>query len=294
MFKKSSWEHLRIPFSYYLMPVYWFALATLTEIELFRAVMVWVVLHLFLYPSSNGYNSYFDKDEKSIGGLKNPKKVSLDLYYLSLVFFLIALGLALVLGTAFFWMVLVYGLVSMAYSHPSIRLKKYPYVSWLTAGFFQGAFTFWMCVEGLGDSEWSWPLPDSLWMPASLTSILLLGSYPLTQIYQHEEDSKRGDETLSLKLGLSGTFGFSSIWLLLGGIAFAGYFFYTNQPWAVWVFLLAMLPVVCYFSVWFFLAQKDPERYVSHSMSMWMNKISATALNVFFVYLVWQSQAAIP
>ncbi|WP_375584531.1 UbiA family prenyltransferase [Cyclobacterium xiamenense] len=289
MFKKSSWEHLRIPFSYYLMPVYFFALATLPEVHAFRAVIVWMVLHLFLYPSSNGYNSYFDKDEKSIGGLKNPKKVSLDLYYLSLLFFVIALGLALYLGTAFFWMVLVYGLVSMAYSHPSIRLKKYPYISWLTAGFFQGAFTFWMCIEGLADSPAIWPLPESLWMPATLTSVLLLGSYPLTQIYQHEEDEKRGDQTLSLKLGLSGTFGFSSIWLLLGGLAFAAYFYYTNQPWAIWIFLLAMLPVVLYFSIWFFLAQKNPTTYVSHGMSMWMNKISATALNAFFIYLLWQS-----
>ena len=30
-------------------------------------------------------------------------------------------------------------------------------------------------------------------------------AYPMTQIFQHEED-KRGDETLSLKLGIKGTF----------------------------------------------------------------------------------------
>lgn len=290
MFRKSNWEHLRIPFSYYLMPVYWFALASVPVVNTLPAVVVWLVLHLFLYPSSNGYNSYFDKDEKSIGGLKNPKKVTLGLYYLSLLFFLIALGVALTIGTVFFWMVLVYGLVSMAYSHPSVRLKKYPYLSWLTAGFFQGAFTFWMCIAGITNSGMAWPIPWELWMPALLTSFLLLGSYPLTQIYQHDEDRKRGDLTLSIKLGIMGTFGFSAIWLLLGGLAFAGYFITIEKPRAVWLFLLAMLPVVSYFSIWFILARKDPKNYVSHRMSMWMNKISATALNAFFIYLVWQSQ----
>lgn len=29
-----------------------------------------------------------------------------------------------------------------------------------------------------------------------LSSALLLGSYPMTQIYQHEEDTKRGDKTI--------------------------------------------------------------------------------------------------
>lgn len=161
MFKKSTWEHLRIPFSYYLMPVYWFALASVPEASAFQALVVWIVLHLFLYPSSNGYNSYFDKDEKSIGGLKNPKKVTLGLYYLSLVFFLVALGISLAIGPVFFGMVSVYGLVSMAYSHPSVRLKKYPYLSWLTAGFFQGAFTFWMCAAGLTNSGLGWLIPGN-------------------------------------------------------------------------------------------------------------------------------------
>lgn len=285
MFKKSSWEHLRIPFSFYLMPVYLFALATVPEMDTFKAMWVWVILHLLLYPSSNGYNSYFDKDEKSIGGLKNPKKVSKGLYYLSQTFFFLALLASTLLGPVFLIMVLAYGLVSMAYSHPAIRLKKYPYISWLTAGFFQGAFTFGMCYVGFLGSGLAELAQKEVWIPAMLTSMLLLGSYPLTQIYQHEEDFKRGDITLSIKLGITGTFGFAAIWFLLGGLAFVQYFMKMNLPSAVWAFLFAMLPVVSYFSLWFFLVQKNPQKYVSHHMAMWMNKISATALNLFFIFL---------
>ncbi|MEX2566489.1 MAG: UbiA family prenyltransferase [Cyclobacteriaceae bacterium] len=288
MFESSSWKHLRIPFSYYLMPIFWFGLALSPDGSMRNIILVWMALHLFLYPSSNGYNSYFDKDGESIGGLKNPPKVSLGLYYLSLLFFALALGLALLINVPFFSMVLIYGLVSMAYSHPTIRLKKYAYTSWMTAGFFQGCFTLIMCYVGLNGSGWDvWTQLEVL-VPGLLTSLLLLGSYPLTQIYQHQEDGRRGDRTLSLKLGVMGTFNFSSIWFLIAGLGYAKYFFDKNQDWAFWAFLMAMLPVVLYFFFWWMLAKKNEKEYVNHTMAMWMNKISGTALNLFFLYYTYQ------
>ncbi|MFC4874064.1 UbiA family prenyltransferase [Negadavirga shengliensis] len=289
MFKSSSWKHLRITFSYYLMPVFWFALALAPNIDAERIVWVWVVLHLFLYPSSNGYNSYFDKDEGSIGGLKHPPRVTGGLYYLSLVFFLLALGTALMVNFAFCTMAGVYGLVSMAYSHPSIRLKKYPYLSWLTAGAFQGYFTFAMTYAGLSDFGWEVFLRPGVYIPGLLTTSLLLGSYPLTQVYQHEEDSRRGDITLSLRLGIKGTFAFSAAWFLFSGLAFVWYFMGKNQDWAFWTFLAAMLPVVFYFFIWFLLVRKNSGKYINYTMTMWMNRISATALNLFFVYYFFKN-----
>ncbi|UOQ78239.1 hypothetical protein MUN84_06535 [Hymenobacter sp. 5516J-16] len=66
---------LRIPFSVYLMPVFWFGLSALPPgFSVARAVGVFVVLHLLAYPASNGYNSYYDQDEGSIGGLRQPRK----------------------------------------------------------------------------------------------------------------------------------------------------------------------------------------------------------------------------
>src|SRR5690606_18038440 len=131
MFKKSSWLHLRIGFSVFLLPVFLFSLAFVDDLEVGRVILVFIVLHFFLYPSSNGYNSYYDKDEESIGGLKNPPKVDKGLLNLSFTFLGISLILGLLLTVAFSSMLLVYSLVSMAYSHPLIRIKKYPNASWL-------------------------------------------------------------------------------------------------------------------------------------------------------------------
>jgi 4-hydroxybenzoate polyprenyltransferase len=284
MLKWSNWKHLRIPFSFYLMPVFFFALAFSPNLNGERILIVFMALHLFLYPSSNGYNSYFDKDEKSIGGLRNPPKVSKGLYYLSLIFFLSSLALGVFINWQFASMLLVYSLISMAYSHPSIRLKKYAYLSWIVAGFFQGCFTFCMAYAGLSDFGWEVFSRSHVLIPGILTSLMLWGSYPLTQIYQHEEDAKRGDFTLSLKLGILGTFTFAALWFLFAGIAFACFFMERGQTDSFFAFLSAMLPIVIYFLVWFYFVKKDREKYVNYTWAMWMNRISGTALNVFFIW----------
>ena len=125
MIKKSTWLHLRIPFSFYLVPVFLFAWSISDKQYVFNAVLSFVIIHFFLYPASNAYNSYFDKDKQSIGGLKNPPPVSKELYYIALIFDAIALMLGLFIGWQFVLMLFIYGLVSKAYSHPSIRIKKY-------------------------------------------------------------------------------------------------------------------------------------------------------------------------
>jgi 1,4-dihydroxy-2-naphthoate octaprenyltransferase len=284
MLKWSNWKHLRIPFSFYLMPVFFFALAFTPNLNGGRLLLVFIALHLFLYPSSNGYNSYFDKDEKSIGGLRNPPKVTKGLYFLSLLFFVLALSLGMTINWQFGSMLLVYSLVSMAYSHPSVRLKKYAYGSWFIAGLFQGCFTFCMTYSGLSDFGWEVFSLSHVLIPGILTSIMLWGSYPLTQIYQHEEDAKRGDMTLSLKLGVKGTFSFAAVWFLFAGIAFAWFFLERGQPNSFFAFLAAMLPVILFFLIWFYFVQKDPNKYVNYNWAMWMNRISATTLNVFFIW----------
>lgn len=280
----SSIKHLRIPFSFFLMPVFFFALALTPNLNELRLLYVFVALHLFLYPSSNGYNSYFDKDEESIGGLKNPPKVTKDLYWLSLVFFGMSIGMGFLINWSLASMIIVYGLVSMAYSHPSIRIKKYPFFSWFIAGIFQGFFTFGMVYAGISNLDWAVMLKPHILIPGLLTSAMLWGNYPLTQVYQHREDARRGDKTLSLLLGIKGTFTFASIVFLITGLAFAWYFMERNQLSILWVYLAAMAPIGLYFLIWFGFIIQNPEKYATYNWAMGMNAISAIALNAFFIY----------
>lgn len=284
MFSSSAWLHLRIPFSFFLMPVYVFALGISPNLGESRLLWSFVIIHVFLYPASNGYNSYFDKDEKSIGGLKNPPPVTTGLYYLSLLFDVIAIVLGfLKISILFAVMLLIYGLVSKAYSHPSIRLKKFPIGGLLTVSVFQGFFTFLMCYIGINDYG-----IENLWnsrvmVPAILSSIILLGTYPMTQIYQHKEDAARGDKTISLLLGIKGTFIFV---LVVFTLATAGYMIYFYSFYSLRfgeIFLLSLFPVVVFFLIWFFRVWKEPAK-ANFANTMWLNFLSAFCLNAFFVW----------
>jgi hypothetical protein len=265
------------------MPVFFFALALTPNLNEIRLVLVFLALHLFLYPSSNGFNSFYDKDEESIGGLRHPPKVTSDLLWVSLFLFAIALILGGMISLEFALMLTVYGLVSMAYSHPSIRIKKYPWASWLIAGLFQGYFTFAMAYAGLSELGWGVFLRPHVIIPGMLTSLMLWGNYPLTQVYQHKEDARRGDHTLSLKLGIQGTFVFSSLLFTLTGAGFIWFFLSRNQDYIVWTYLSAMAPILVFFLIWFYFVKKNII-YANYSWSMGMNAVSALTLNAFFIY----------
>ncbi len=285
MLSLSSWLHLRIPFSYFLLPVFLFSVAVSPNVSGDKLLWTFIIIHIFLYPASNGYNSYFDKDEKSIGGLKNPPPVNKGLYYLSLLFDAVALVLGyLLINLNFALMLLIYGLVSKAYSHPGIRLKKYPITGWFIAGIFQGLFTFLMCYVGVNDYSFENLWNTAVLIPGSLCTVMLWANYPMTQIYQHEEDGKRGDETFSRMLGIRGTFYFVGAVFGAVAIGFIAYFvnYYTSTL-AV-VFVVALFPVVFYFMLWFIKVLKD-ESNADYTHTMWLNFISATCLNVFFLYL---------
>src|SRR5690606_11918066 len=143
MFSRSSWLHLRIPFSVFLLPIFLFALSVSDNLTGERVFWSFFIIHFLLYPASNGYNSYFDKDTKSIGGLKHPPPVKRGLYSLALLLDSAAIVVGyLKINTSFAAMLLVYGLVSKAYSHPAISLKKYAWTSWIVTGLLQGLFTF--------------------------------------------------------------------------------------------------------------------------------------------------------
>lgn len=290
MFSRSTWLHLRIPFSFFLLPVFLFAVAVSPNLILHRLTWIFIILHLFLYPASNGYNSYFDKDEKSIGGLKNPPPVSAGLYWTALLFDAVAVVMAwLLVSMTFAVMVLVYGLISKAYSHPMIRLKKYPVSGWLVTGFFQGFFTFLMCYLGLNNFEWMSALQPQAMLPASLTSLMLWANYPMTQVYQHEEDTLHGDRTLSLMLGIRGTFYFAALFFGLTALGFVYYFNVYYQPRQVWAFLIALSPVVLYFGNWLLMVWRDPAR-ADFRNTMRLNFISATCLIAFFVWLLFDTR----
>jgi 1,4-dihydroxy-2-naphthoate octaprenyltransferase len=280
---------LRIPFSLFLMPIFWFGLSALREpFDWGQAAAVFVILHLLVYPASNGYNSFYDKDEDSIGGLKTPPKVTPELLHLVWLFDALALVGSLLLGWSFAVLVVVYLLVSKAYSYEDIRLKKYPLLSTTVVVVFQGAFTFLLTQVGVGASSAQLFEKTNLLL-ALVSTLFLCGSYPLTQIYQHQEDARRGDRTLSLRLGIRGTFVFAAGGLLTGALTMAGAYYLRGEIRNLFIFLVATGPVVALFSRWAWLAWQDPA-VANFEWTMRMNKVSSLCLSAAFIAMLLLTQ----
>jgi 1,4-dihydroxy-2-naphthoate octaprenyltransferase len=281
---KDALKLMRIPFSVYLMPVFWFALSTLEDFDPLRAVAVFLILHLLVYPASNGYNSYFDRDEGSIGGLKHPPKVTRSLFWLVVSFDVLAVLAAAWLNAAFAGCILVYLLVSKAYSYDKIRLKKHPFLSTGVVVLFQGAFTYLMVQVGLGLNHSTLLQPANL-VFAGVSSLFLCGSYPLTQIYQHAEDAGRGDRTLSLLLGIRGTLLFAAASLMLGSAVLLYAYLRQQQLWNIYIFVVCTAPVVTFFTSWYIKIQKD-QGQANFENTMRMNKISSLAISMAFGLMI--------
>lgn len=275
---------MRIPFSIFLMPVFWFALVSLEDIPLAESVFIFLIIHVLIYPASNGYNSYFDKDESSIGGLKTPPKVNKYLFPMVVTFDLAAIASSYFINLIFCICVIVYIFVSKAYSWDKIRLKKYPILSTLVVTFFQGFFIYFTVQLGILDHPLYWWKANNI-LIAVCSSLFLLGSYPLTQVYQHKEDSERGDKTLSILLGIKGTFIFSAIAFLFGSV-FLGYsFIEQNNVNDFYIFLALGGPILLYFGYWFSLVLKN-EKQANFEHTMKMNVISSICLSAAFIFMI--------
>ncbi|MCC2546919.1 UbiA family prenyltransferase [Hymenobacter sp. BT175] len=282
---KNALPLLRIPFSVYLMPVFWFGLSALPQpFSPWRALGVFVVLHLLAYPASNGYNSYYDRDEGSIGGLKQPPKVSEELIHLVWLFDALALLGALLLSPWFAAGLLVYLLVSKAYSYEGIRLKKYPLISTAVVVVFQGAFTFLLTQLGTGADLAQLREPTNLLL-ALVSTLFLCGSYPLTQVYQHQEDRQRGDQTLSLVLGIRGTFVFAGVGLLVGASVLALAYLLRQETRSLLIFLVATGPVVFLFSRWVWQVWRNPAA-ADFEHTMQMNQVSSLCMSGAFIAIL--------
>ena len=282
----STLKHLRITFSFNLLPIFLFTLAiTPQSINWIDALVLFFCWHFFIYPASNGFNSYFDKDKESIAGIKYPPKVTKELYYFSIALDVIGILLALCIHLTTAISMLIYGLISKAYSHPLTRLKKRPVVSWIIVSVFQGYFVFLVTYWTIHDIPISRLTTSMIQIPALLTTMMLMSAYPITQVYQHKEDRERGDFTLSLRLGVLGTFHFTALGFVITALGYVSYFFYYHDLQTMLLYLILMIPLLIYYIFWYQKVIKSID-LADFEHTMKLNRLSALCLNTFFLLLI--------
>jgi len=284
MLSASTIKLLRIPFSIFLSPIYFFALSRVPHINPGKAVLVFIILHFLIYPASNGYNSYMDRDTESIGGLEKPPLPSKQLFITTIFLDVAGIILGFLISPIFGLLMPLYIGASKAYSYRGIRLKKFPVFGYITVIIFQGAFTFWLVYYG-SNAEKTFYVP---WQGMVICALLIGGFYPLTQIYQHQQDLKDGVATISYKLGYTGTFVFCAIVYFIAWIFMAQFFIQQQEKNKLLLVSLFFIPVIVYFISWFLRVKKD-HKAANFKNTMRMNWLASACTNTAFILLlIWR------
>lgn len=197
---------LRLPYQWQLGPIFgWGAalshFATPHEpMNWPRVLAIFLLLHVGCFGGLTALNSHYDRDDGPIGGLWNAPTLPPKLFAFawSVQLFGFCAMLIFSFRVAVIYAVIV--LLALGYSHPKTRWKGHPAKSVLVVAIGQGALDFCAGVfasrESFAFSEISPALLFGL-VGATLSTIAF---YPLTQLFQTQEDARRGDTTTAMWL----------------------------------------------------------------------------------------------
>ena len=174
------------------------------------AVIIWVVL---LNGGTLAINSAFDRDDGDIGYLDAPPPPPAHLALFALALMLAGQVAALALPALFAWLYAVCLVMSVAYSMPPVRLKAVAGADWVINILGFGMLTPLAGWAATGRP----PTAAALWIFGGFGA-LFAALYPLTQLYQLDEDRARGDRTLAIAIGVGPSLGVA---LVAAVVAFA-------------------------------------------------------------------------
>lgn len=173
----------------------------------------WVVC---LNGGTLGLNSAFDRDEGDVGYLDAPPPPPRHLAAFSILLMVAGGLIALRLPRGFQLAYLACVVMSLVYSVPPVRLKAVAGADWVINMIGFGTLTPYAGWAATGipvSSAGAWILWGFCPLFASL--------YPLTQLYQLEEDTRRGDQTLAIRIGMRRSLVVSMIMATVAFAAFA-------------------------------------------------------------------------
>lgn len=235
---------------------------------------IWVI---FLNGGTLAINSVFDKDEGDIGYLNAPPPLPRHLLAFSVALLLGGQLLALALPPAFRVAYAICFLLSVLYSVPPFRFKAVAGVDWVINMWGFGTLTPFAGWAATGR-----PLDVGHGLVLLAFCPLFAALYPLTQLYQFDEDRRRGDRTLALILGMR-----ASLWVALGCTILAfGLFAWAAVVLRVTAFWL-LLPLAAWLAVlvpWMMARDRYTPAQHQHGMYRALGAWAVTDLVVLVVF----------
>lgn len=278
--------HLRWPYQILLLSgTYGISILFVQEPDFSLFTEYFLLWHLGLYGGATAFNSYWDKDEGPIGGLKNPPPMRPWMRWASFFLMMVPapfLMYDIVSDTLPLASMVVYLLsffLFWAYSSPIIRWKGHPYLSVLviflstgTNGFFMGYFS----SSGMSISLLSL-------IAACGVASILVSLYPISQLFQLEEDQRRGDQTLALQIGVKGVRTYYFVTYSFGTIMLSGSLSLINSGLAVFFFIASIMGFSLTYSVLHKLRGTEKE----YKQVMSIKYLSSFSFLLFILFAAW-------
>jgi 4-hydroxybenzoate polyprenyltransferase len=186
-----------------------------------------VVVVILVNGGTLAINSVFDRDAGDVGYLDAPPPVPRRLAAFSLALLGAGLAVAALLPRAFLVTTAVCVVMSLLYSVPPVRLKAVAGADWVINMIGFGTLTplaGWAATGRPVTGAAAWALVAFCPLFAAL--------YPLTQLYQIDEDRARGDRTLAIAVGMRASLLLSLAFTLVAFACFARAAWLAGADWA--------------------------------------------------------------
>jgi 1,4-dihydroxy-2-naphthoate octaprenyltransferase len=222
--------HVRWPVQSYVLAGFLFGMA-LARVPLDGTALLAFCSWLLLCAGLTVFNSYYDKDEEPVGGMRRPPKVTRSLLYGSLAMEAVALGLSALVNPRFLALAILTAILYFFYSHEAFRWKSIGLLA-VVLNSILGFMTI-LAAALLTPAPFA---PVVLW--GGLTAALFKASvYMMMQVHQIEDDRARGDISIAVQFGRQATLRAAlTAMVLAGGAATQTVYLASGGPW---------LPLVC-------------------------------------------------
>jgi len=166
------------------------------EMDIMQYLLQFLNVHVLLFGGATAFNSWWDKDTGPVGGLKHPPKMKPWMHKLSLAFMFFGLMWAGAVSIIYAGIYLVSLFLFWVYSSPYGRWKGRPLRSLIAIGVSSGLNSVLLGTLAAGGQ-----ITPMVFLGSVGAMLILLSLYPVSQVYQVEEDRRRGDQTFALTYG---------------------------------------------------------------------------------------------
>jgi hypothetical protein len=259
----NVWHHLNLPASLFRMPVYFFALAISPNFRADRLMWSFILMHLLIYPLSNGYMVWINAPDRNDPKIKWTFYAACLLEAIAVLIGWVKLNILIVI------LLVIFGFLSIG----KARLKQISErLGWFAEALLCG-YAFLIAYLAINDFPIENILQSRILIPAALAAWMWWGFAPVTETKTSSQRRRWLRTVLTISTGST--------------VANAFYFYNSFAPPVASYFLIAMLPLLTVIGGWHYSTGRNSWSDTFFRRTFFI--LATVALNAFFIWFFVQN-----